>query len=964
MKRITAGVLTLAMLLATPLLAASRVTVHQLSDMLTSARASGRSDGEIVREIGRVELTDRLTDATLSSLSRDQGERTQLALRILADESAFLDPPPSELPNEGPPALAERKAILARAGDYALAYMRDLPNFVCTHTIHRLDDDPSAAHRSKAESVGRLQEGDTIVSELAFNNGAESNRVRTVNGQVWSNAHSLQGLSTFGDFGAIIGSLFAGSGARAAWSHWETIDGKRVAVFNYSVDRAHSAFVMSWCCVYEHGGWRHEKPAYRGELFIEPASGAIVRVTRQAVDVSPGFPTRRSDTVVEFRVVNIGDKSWLCPVRSVTIAEIVKGDHPTDLGLRVRTLNDVEFTEYHKFESASALVAADTQGAEGKADVSTPPSVPTEPPALSPPPVTDSVVAQPLTLAVSPSATDHSLEELAPPASGAAQPVVTLPAAVLSGPPGPEPLKAPADTQAIFRVRTNVVTVRVVVRDHNGHPVGDLRKDEFEISDNGEPQTISSFAVERPTAANLQPVLSEHATKPVGEPGTVREAVQVPDRYVMYVVDDLSIEFGDLSQTRAAAERVLQDAFKSNSRVAVLTTSGRIVLDFTSDAVGINNALNRITPQGRANVTGRCPPISHYLAYLIVELDDEMALGVAGSEAASCGAAIAVKPIAEQVLSEYNAQTRAVLEALRAAVRRISIMPGLRTLVLISPGFLTPDLESQVNEVIDRAVRAGVVINTLDARGVWVLPGFDAETRSLSSPTIQRVKRQYDEQEQQLQTDVLIHLAEGTGGEISRDNDYAGGFRRLTAVPNVSYVLGFTPTKLKVDGRFHKLKVTVVSRKGLTVQARNGYFAPKQTVDAAEQAKEEIENAVFSRDEIQDIPVTLRMQVSQGKLSAIAHFGIGGIRFVQKDGHNRSSLTATVSLFDADGNYVKGVQDVVNLDFPDDKLPSAIAAGEAVRADFDAPAGSYVVRLVLRDNDGHMSSTSRRIDVH
>ena len=70
-----------------------------------------------------------------------------------------------------------------------------------------------------------------------------------------------------------------------------------------------------------------------------------------------------------------------------------------------------------------------------------------------------------------------------------------------------------------------------------------------------------------------------------------------------------------------------------------------------------------------------------------------------------------------------------------------------------------------------------------------------------------------------------------------------------------------------------------------------------------------------------------------------------------------------MSLFDAVGNYLKGAQDVVNLDFPDDKLASAMASGDAVRADFDTPAGSYVVRLVLRDNDGHMSATSSFVDV-
>jgi hypothetical protein len=153
------------------------------------------------------------------------------------------------------------------------------------------------------------------------------------------------------------------------------------------------------------------------------------------------------------------------------------------------------------------------------------------------------------------------------------------------------------------------------------------------------------------------------------------------------------------------------------------------------------------------------------------------------------------------------------------------------------------------------------------------------------------------------------------------------------------------------------------SRKGLTVQARSGYFAPKHNVDPEEQAKEEIENAVFTRDDIQDIPVTLRTQVVQNKLTVVARVGIGGIRFVRKDGHNRSSLTANVSLFDAAGGaLMKNVQDPVDLDFPDDKLAAAMASGVDVKADFEVAAGSYMVRVVLRDGDGHMSSTSRLVE--
>jgi VWFA-related protein len=964
MKRTAAAVLVLAALLAAPVLAASRVTVQQIAEMLTSAHASGRADTDIAQGIARYELTERLTGATLAVLSRGAGERTRLALRILADESAFLDAPARELPGGEPPSPAEQKAILERAARYALTYTRNLPNFVCTQLTRRFDDDPSSAHRNKAESLGRLREVDTVVSELTFSGGRERNQVRSVNGQAGSNAQIAPGLGTFGELAALIGSIFAGSDAKTSWSHWEAIGGLRIAVFNYAVDRAHSNFQLSWCC--SKWGWRHEKAAYRGELFIEPASGAIFRVTRQAVVASAEFPTRRSDTAVEYGAIRIGGKPWLCPVGSVAISDAVRADRPTDIGLRVHTVNDSEFTEYHKFESESTLVASDLPMTGGETNGPAPAAAPAGPP--TPPPPAEVTAAPATTTAVSQPAAQPAEEKPVAPASVVATPVA---AAALPAPPppsSPQTPEAPVDTQAIFRVRTNVVTVRAVVRDGHGNVVGDLRKDDFELFDNGKRQAISSFSVERPTAADQAPTLALRAREP-GKTGeaVLRQAAPVANRFVMYLLDDLNLKFEDLSQTRTAAERVLRDSPGGASRVALLTTSGRVALDFTADPAKLSQALDHITPQGRAAVNGRCPDLSYYVAYLVAGLDDQMALNFATGLAVECGLITrprrAAQIAAEQVLREFTVQTQAVLAAIKIAARRISIMPGSRTLVLVSPGFLTPELESAVNDVIDRAVRSGVVINTLDARGVWVLPGFDAATRSEASPSLSRLKRQYANDEQHAQSPVLMQLAEETGGLAFSNNDFQEGFRRLTAAPEVSYILGFSPATLKADGSYHKLKLTLGTRKGLTVQARKGYFAPKHDVDPAGQAKEEIENAVFSRDEIRDIPVTVRTKVAQGKLAVEAHFDIGGIRLVRENGHNRGSVTATMGLFDDGGNYLKGAQEVVDLDFPDDKLAAAIASGRTVRADFDAPGGSYLVRVVLRDNDGHMSSTSKLVDV-
>ena len=373
MRRIATGVLFI--LLATQLPAASRITVQQLAEMLVTAQPSSHSDDHTANRIAGVELVERLTEATLSRLSTGQGERTRLALRILADESAFLDPPADELPAGGPPAAAEQKAILESAVAYALSYIYNLPNFICTQTVRRFDNHPSRripnvvglmshadtiAWRMQATShVARsLSEHDTIVSELTLDNGVESHRhVRT---SASSSPGSMQGMDTSGEFGGVIQSVFSeDSAAEAVWSHWESVDGKRVAVFQYSIDLAHSTFFVSWCCGKKEERLK-EKVAYRGSAFIEPASGALLRISWQAVDISAAFPMRSSGTVTEYRAVDIGGRSWHCPLRSVTISDSVNMYKAPATDAYVHSLNQMEFTAYHKFEAESRLVAVDT----------------------------------------------------------------------------------------------------------------------------------------------------------------------------------------------------------------------------------------------------------------------------------------------------------------------------------------------------------------------------------------------------------------------------------------------------------------------------------------------------------------------------------------------------------------------------------------------------------------------------
>jgi hypothetical protein len=208
--------------------------------------------------------------------------------------------------------------------------------------------------------------------------------------------------------------------------------------------------------------------------------------------------------------------------------------------------------------------------------------------------------------------------------------------------------------------------------------------------------------------------------------------------------------------------------------------------------------------------------------------------------------------------------------------------------------------------------------------------------------------------------DVLAELAEGTGGTLFRNNnDLRGGLRRMADRPEHHYVLGFSPRDLQLDGKFHNLKVSVTSRPGATVQARRGYYAPTHLEDAAEQARQEIETTLFSRDERADIPVVLNTQFFKSddvnaRLSVVAQVDLRALRFRKAGERSRNKLTVLSGVFDQDGKYVTGVQKIIDMNLRDQTLQTVRNAGISVKTSFDLTPGTYMVRLVVRDAEGEL----------
>jgi VWFA-related protein len=508
----------------------------------------------------------------------------------------------------------------------------------------------------------------------------------------------------------------------------------------------------------------------------------------------------------------------------------------------------------------------------------------------------------------------------------------------------------------------NLVMVPVVVRDGKGKAIGTLKKEDFQLFDRGKPQTIARFAIEK-SDGRVVP-LEVTATDPGAEKAP--EGPPPASRFTAYLFDDMHVSFGDLAQARMAATKHLASTLKGADRVAIFTTSGQNVLDFTDDRQNMTEMMNLIQPRSRMTHSGiECPDVSAYQADLIINKNDPSALNAAAAEVISCGQANSMdvakalaQAAASRVSSIADADAQIALQVLKSSVQRMAAMPGQRTIVLVSPGFLVSMNHRQDEiDVIDRAIRSNVTINTLDARGLYVIvPGGDA---SQATRTMTNFRARYQQDAALAASDVLGELADGTGGTaFHNSNDLQEGFRRTSEAPEFMYVLGFSPQNLKLDGGYHALKVTAKDSKGVSLQARRGYYAPKHANDPAEDAKEEIRVALFSRDEMSDFPVDVHTQFfktdKNARLSVLAHVDLKHIRFKKAEGRNRNTLSIVAAVFDRNGILVGAIQKDVEMRLKEETFDARLAAGVSMKTSFDVAPGSYIIRLVVRDSEGQM----------
>jgi VWFA-related protein len=550
------------------------------------------------------------------------------------------------------------------------------------------------------------------------------------------------------------------------------------------------------------------------------------------------------------------------------------------------------------------------------------------------------------------------------------------------------------DVQPTFTLQSerNMVTVRVVVRNGKGEVVDNLRREDFQVFDRGKKQTILQFSMEKPipSAPEARESPSKTAPAETGVAGGQPPAFIAPLRFVALYFDDVNTGMSGLARSRDAADRFLNGSLHPGNRVGVFTASGQKPLDFTDDLAKVHQALFSLSPHPLIMSDQMCGALTPIEGYLISQLsgfadNNNDVIRLVQSEKVACtctgGGPCPPPPSVEsirleafRIRDESERRANITLQGIESLVRLMATLPGQRSMVFVSEGFLTPTMGESLSKLSERALHANIVINALDTRGVFNGSQIaDASVAGRDIPSDAQMGSLKDRlltEEAMEGSHAMGTLAQDTGGTLfENNNDLEAGLRRIAATPSTYYTLAFSPENLKHDGAFHPLKVSLVSGRGLSVQARKGYFAPTKAKDAAVQEKEDLEDATFATNEMKGLPIEVKTQYfmlnkTDAEIYVVTHIDLGQVRFRKEGERNLDNLTLMTAVFDRDGHYVTGQQKVLELRLRDQSVEKVLQAGVKIETELNTKAGTYLVRTVVRDSvSGQVSAVNSTVEI-
>jgi len=411
------------------------------------------------------------------------------------------------------------------------------------------------------------------------------------------------------------------------------------------------------------------------------------------------------------------------------------------------------------------------------------------------------------------------------------------------------------DQEDVIKVAANLVNLDVIVKDKKGKPITDLKAEDFTVSENGTPQKIEFFDSTLTSANETAQPGKTLSTETVSRTSSV-----FPRNIIALVLDGQSTELANLKHVREGMVKYIRERISDTDSVALFSISGglKLLQPFTRDKPRLIAAVENAYDSSIVSKTAEARDIAENIDSLRSKIAGGVSENIPATLAAGAvGSAAAETMMARRVLEQYiqlrstlsTQQTRPVLAALAAIAEGLRPIPGKKTLVMFSQGFVAPAaLDWQVQSTIDIANRANVAIYIIDATGLTggvptsgaLVPGsplagisgatdIEHRRRAGAGESVFDIARQEGLNRQQ---DLLYRISGDTGGRFLKNtNDIAAGLERIDAEIRSRYTLAYRSTDPNFDGSFRKVKIEV-RRPDAVVSTRSGYYAipPAQVI--------------------------------------------------------------------------------------------------------------------------------------
>ena len=317
-----------------------------------------------------------------------------------------------------------------------------------------------------------------------------------------------------------------------------------------------------------------------------------------------------------------------------------------------------------------------------------------------------------------------------------------------------------------------------------------------------------------------------------------------------------------------------------------------------------------------------------------------------------------------RLLVDPKSRIRRLLDTLRAHIRSLGSVEAQKSLVLFSGGFLHQGFHYHLERLVDVALKTGVILNTIQATGMDTSPMYDVSEETTLFESLLMTDHLM-----QLRRIVLEYLAKTTGGIFFRDNgDLVAGLRKVVDQQFSYYVLSYATPPKKPDGNYYRLRVKV-SRPGVRVTHRKGFYAPKERLSPEEQKKREMLEAMRAPTDLSEIPLQMsyhgsRLGPDTYRLEIVTRVGFKDLPFLVEDGKRINRINLAVVAFDAKDEYVGGDEKAWNFKLGDGSYQALLKSGMTSKVVLEVPAGRYQVKVAARENlNAGLGSLRRTVEI-